>query len=138
MQPFADALACPWTLYDPWSDGRVIVRFEAGSHLTEAWTMMFLDWLTEQIEARVAEVIVVDLSEVDYLSSLGLGRLVGVLKTAWKNETSLRFACTQEPIQALLEATRLDRVLDVYPTLRKALEASPSPLLGPPSSPPGS
>lgn len=67
--------------------------------------------------------IVVDLKEVGFLDSTGLGVLVGRLKAVKKLGGWLRVVCTDERILRLFGITGLDRVLAIHDTVDAALAA---------------
>lgn len=67
--------------------------------------------------------IVVDLQDVGFLDSTGLGVLVGRLKVVKKRDGWLRIVCTDERILRLFGITGLDRILAVHETVDAALAA---------------
>ncbi len=67
-----------------------------------------------------APMVVVDLREVTFLDSTGLGVLVSGLKRARENGGDLRLVATSSHILRILAITRLDSVLSVYPDLSAA------------------
>jgi anti-sigma B factor antagonist len=76
--------------------------------------------LVEVIES-VGGVIVVDLSDVSYLDSVGLGTLVGALKRANERGAALRFVVTGSQILKVLNITGLIRVFETYATAEEAI-----------------
>lgn len=82
--------------------------------------------LRSALEERIAAGhtrIVVDLKDVGFLDSTGLGVLVGRLKALKKLEGWLRVVCTDERILRLFGITGLDRVLAVHDTVDAAVAA---------------
>lgn len=65
--------------------------------------------------------LVVDMGNVDFVDSSGLGAIVGVLKAARQAGGDLRIACPTSQFRAILELTMLDRVLRPYDTVEEAL-----------------
>jgi anti-sigma B factor antagonist len=65
--------------------------------------------------------LVVDMEEVSYLDSSGLGALVGVLKTARQAGGDMRIARPPEQALVVLELTTLDRVLTPYASVDEAV-----------------
>ncbi len=65
--------------------------------------------------------LVVDLGEVDFVDSSGLGTLVGGLKAARIAGGDLRIARPNDQARTILELTTLNRVLRPYPTVEEAL-----------------
>ena len=64
--------------------------------------------------------IVVDLSEVSFIDSTGLGTLVSGLKTARKAGGDLRLVAPTPQARRLLRLTTLDRVFVIADTLESA------------------
>ncbi len=65
--------------------------------------------------------LVVDMGNVDFVDSSGLGAIVGVLKAARQAGGDLRIACPTSQFRSILELTMLDRVLRPYETVEEAL-----------------
>ena len=82
--------------------------------------------LVEAIET-VGGVIIVDLADVTYLDSVGLGTLVGALKRANERGASLRFVVTGSQIIKVLNITGLIRVFDTYESVEGALRGRGQP-----------
>jgi anti-sigma B factor antagonist len=64
--------------------------------------------------------VVVDLREVTFLDSTGLGVLVAGLKRARENGGDLRLVATSSHILRMLAITRLDSVFAVFPEVSAA------------------
>ncbi len=58
--------------------------------------------------------LVVELSEVGFIDSLGLAALVSGLKLCRKNRGSLRLVGVQPSVRVLFEITRLDQAFELY------------------------
>jgi anti-sigma B factor antagonist len=69
--------------------------------------------------------LVVDLKTVSFIDSSGLGALVSALKTLKANggNGDVRLAHVQEPVVALLEIIRLNRVFTTYPSVENAVQS---------------
>ena len=65
--------------------------------------------------------LVVDMANVDFVDSSGLGAIVGVLKAARQAGGDLRIARPTSQLRSILELTMLDRVLRPYETVEEAL-----------------
>jgi anti-anti-sigma factor len=65
--------------------------------------------------------LVLDLAEVSFVDSSGLGTLIGALKAARQAGGDLRIARPAEQARVVLELTTLDRVLHPYATVEEAL-----------------
>jgi anti-sigma B factor antagonist len=80
------------------------------------------------LKARLAQAVadggkrlVVDLGEVPFVDSSGLGALIAGLKAARQVGGDLRIARPAEQARTILELTTLDRVLRPYATVEEAL-----------------
>jgi anti-anti-sigma factor len=80
------------------------------------------------VRARLTEVVatgqdrlVVDLVDVPFIDSSGLGALISVLKAARQAGGDLRIASPDDQPLTVLKLTTLDRVLKPYTTVEEAL-----------------
>jgi anti-sigma B factor antagonist len=78
--------------------------------------------------------LVVDLAEVTFVDSSGLGALIGGLQAARRAGGDLRLARAPAQVRYLFERTTLDRIVTIYPSVAAALsgyhgcpEARPAP-----------
>ena len=67
--------------------------------------------------------LVVDMENVDFLDSTGLGVLVGGLKRVRAHDGSLRLVCTQERILKIFRITGLTKVFPIHGSVDEALTA---------------
>jgi anti-sigma B factor antagonist len=69
--------------------------------------------------------LIVDLHDVEFIDSSGLGALVSALKTLKRADDSgdVRLARVQPAVASLLEVIRLDRVFRSYDTVDLALQS---------------
>ena len=65
--------------------------------------------------------LVLDLDEVTFMDSLGLGALIGAHKRARVLRGSLVIVCNSRPILRLFTATALDRVFTIVGSLDEAV-----------------
>ncbi len=66
--------------------------------------------------------VVVDLKDVRFIDSSGLGALVSGFKNASARQSSLKISSLQSQVKSMFELTRLHRVFDIYTTIDEALE----------------
>lgn len=67
--------------------------------------------------------LIVDLKEVRFIDSSGLGVLVSGFKNASTRQGSLRLSGLQTQVRSMFELTRLHRVFDIFQTIDEALES---------------
>jgi anti-sigma B factor antagonist len=89
--------------------------------------------LDEQIHGGNTD-LVVDLTNVSFLDSTGLGVLVGRLKLARTRGGHLRLVGADERVLKVFSITGLDKVFEIHRTLDSALAASGSTTSGPAAS----
>jgi anti-sigma B factor antagonist len=80
------------------------------------------DRLADLVEAGATR-LVVDLEDVDFIDSTGLGVLVGGVRRARAEDGDLRLVCTNARILKVFQATGLDEVFTIGPTVDDAVAA---------------
>ncbi|MDH4140583.1 MAG: STAS domain-containing protein [Coriobacteriia bacterium] len=75
--------------------------------------------LTEQIESGCTNVLV-DLEDVGFIDSSGLGVLVGALRRAKERSGGVRLVCTRENVLKIFRITGLDKVFPIFGTVEEA------------------
>lgn len=58
--------------------------------------------------------IIIDLAEIDFIDSSGLGSLVASLRSVNKLGGDIKIASLQDPVRAIFELTRLHRVFEIF------------------------
>lgn len=74
-------------------------------------------------------VLIVDLTDISYIDSAGLGSLLMAFKTLGKRDAKLHIVATpgRPGVRKILEITRLDTVMSIFNTLKDALESVKQP-----------
>lgn len=67
--------------------------------------------------------LIIDLSEVPFMDSAGLGALIGGIRRAREGEGEVAVACSRPTLTRLLHTTGFDRIVPVAESLEGALEA---------------
>jgi anti-sigma B factor antagonist len=67
--------------------------------------------------------VVIDLGDVNFINSSGLGMLIGGMSTMRKGGGELKLARASKKIQNLLEMTKLTTLFDVHQTVKAAVSA---------------
>ena len=67
--------------------------------------------------------LIVDLKEVRFIDSSGLGVLVSGFNNASARQGSLKLSGLQTQVRSMFELTRLHRVFDIFQTTDEALES---------------
>jgi anti-sigma B factor antagonist len=84
--------------------------------------------LRQQVVSLVGEGrqrIVIDLSGVEFVDSLGLGVLVSALKRVRAHGGELRVAGPVPRVRALFSLTRLEEIIEVYESVDEAVAGRP-------------
>jgi len=82
--------------------------------------------LNEQLHKLIDEnkkKVIVDLEEVKFINSSGLGMLIGGLTTLRNSGGELKLARASKKIEELLKMTKLSTVFDVHKTVNDAIAA---------------
>ena len=84
-----------------------------------------------QLRERVVDLVaagqvdlILDLTDVEFLDSTGLGVLVGALNRVRANDGSLALVLTQERILKIFEITGLRKVFPIHQTVAEAVGAA--------------
>ena len=78
--------------------------------------------LSKLLSDDKVEGVVLDLENINYMDSTGLGELVGYLSRFQDSGKRLRLVNPNDTIVKLLQLTRLDQVFKIYTSEEKALE----------------
>ena len=103
---------------EPQANGVAVVRLAGRLDLLSAADVK--QRLLEAVDAGHAR-LVVDIGEVTFIDSSGLGALIGGLKAARLAGGGLCLVRPGEQARLILELTTLDRVLRTFPTTEEAL-----------------
>jgi anti-sigma B factor antagonist len=85
--------------------------------------------LKERLRAAIdggATVVVVDLTETDFVDSTSLGVLLGATKRLREREGEIRLVVSRPELRRIFEITLLDRVFQLHDTREEALAAAPA------------
>ena len=66
--------------------------------------------------------LILDFSNVKFLTSSVLGLLIRISKKIYETEGVFRLCCIQPKIFEIFKITRLDKIFEIYPTRQDALE----------------
>ncbi len=67
--------------------------------------------------------ILIDLKDVRFIDSSGLGALVSGFKNAISHQGSLKLASLQPQVKSMFELTRLHRVFEIFTSMSEAVES---------------
>jgi len=72
------------------------------------------------LRAESAPALIIDLTDVPFIDSTGLGALVGAQLAAQKNNRKLALTSISPQVKALLDMTNVSQFFTTYPTIREA------------------
>jgi anti-sigma B factor antagonist len=67
--------------------------------------------------------VVLDMSTVNFVDSSGLGALLAILRQANRVRGDVKLVGLRPNVKAVMELTRLDKMFDVFPDVRAAVES---------------
>jgi len=102
-------------------DGVSILRFK--SERLDAHNSEVLKVKIKELFEGGAKNVLVDLAEVRFIDSSGLGALVSGFKNAVAYKGALALSGFQDQVRSMFELTRLNRVFDIYASEQEALAA---------------
>ena len=103
------------------SDGKVVV-IECPSRVDLSVAKGLREIMKESTE-RDKFLLVVDMAEMEFMDSTGLGALVSRIAVTRSNNGDIRLACVKEPILKLLELTHLDKIFQVFESVQAAVDS---------------
>lgn len=107
-------------LTDRVQDG-VVVLEPKGKIMGGPDASLLHDKLYEYIQQNKKKVVI-DLSQVDWMNSTGLGILISGYTTLRNNDGMLKLANVTDKIHSLLTITKLAGVFEAYPTVEDAIK----------------
>ncbi|MCX8084576.1 MAG: STAS domain-containing protein [Calditerrivibrio sp.] len=84
-------------------------------------SMPFKDKMTELVD-KGYYLLLIDLSQTNFIDSSGLGALVGKISTCRKNGGDVRLIAPTQRVVEILQITNLDKVLKIYKSKNDALK----------------
>jgi anti-sigma B factor antagonist len=77
----------------------------------------------EQLAASATPLIIMDLSEMDFICSNGLGAIVSVHVKSRRHKGEIRLAGPKPHVRDVLETTRLTQLFGIYASVQQAIDA---------------
>jgi anti-sigma B factor antagonist len=102
-------------------DGVAVLSFQRGRIHEEQEILLTLESLSRYVGSKKGLKILLDMSSLEYLSSAGLGHLVGLLKKARATGGSFKLCRLQEPIRELFEVMHLGKIFEIFASVEEAL-----------------
>lgn len=103
-------------------NGVTIARFTDKKILDESNIQIIGNQLFQLIDDEHRKKLVLDFSNVEYLSSAALGKLLTLDKKVKAFQGALRLCTIRKDILEVFKITRLDKVFKIFESREKALE----------------
>lgn len=103
--------------------GIAIVRFNETKILDQRNINAIAAELQEMVEKRAIRQMLINMENVQFLSSVVLGKLMALLKTLKANKGELRLCCIAPSIFEIFKITRMDTMLGIHATESEAVSA---------------
>jgi anti-sigma B factor antagonist len=103
-------------------DGRVLVLEPSGPIVGGPETDDLVNTARESLGGRYSA-IVVDLQNVEFMNSLGLGAFARILVSCSRDHGTVKVCNLRERVRALFNVTKLCRLFEFYLSESEALEA---------------
>jgi len=103
-------------------NGDVIILSIKGKLVSQAETNILHDKINEYVENDVINIIL-DLKQVSWLASLGIGAIMRNLLKIRKAGGDLRLTGLSEKVKSLFSITKLIGVIQIFDTVNEALES---------------
>jgi len=102
--------------------GKVVVAsFAKGGFRDERDILKVLEKLAEFIEKRQGVRLLFNMETIEYLSSAGLGALVGLLKKSKRQGGTFKLCSLQPAIRELFDVMKLTKIFDIFGSEEEAL-----------------
>ena len=108
--------------YEKTGENGDITRVVLAGELDAAGCEYLLECVEHQITGGVYKVVI-DCTELSFISSMGLGTLIRAHSRMKKKGGEVKLAGVKGAIATVLTTVHLDRVFHMYPTLDEAVEA---------------
>lgn len=103
-------------------DGVTVIRLRA-REVDETKLQRLTHEFTELVEAMPGDRLVIDLSEVTFLTSTGIGAIIALQKKLHASGSNLKLCSLHPDIQSLFSITQVDRLFDIQPNADEAVKS---------------
>ncbi len=100
--------------------GLVRVQSALSAATVDTFREELSDWQQREPDVRN---YVIDLAEVEFMDSAGLGTLIAALKRVTERGGDMKIACLQKKPRMVFEITRAYKVFEIYNSVDDALRA---------------
>jgi anti-sigma B factor antagonist len=101
--------------------GRTIVTLKGAIKLNESGYHFFKQ-IEELCVGDNTDIVLIDMSMINYIDSTGIGELVGYILRLRTNGRRMALINPQKTIMSLLHLSNLDKVIPIFPTKEEAFK----------------
>lgn len=101
----------------------IVVTLNEEKILEEMEIQALEDIIMPLISADKPTKLVIDFSNVKFLSSAVLGLLIRISKKIYESDGQLRLCCIERNISKIFKITRLDKVFDIFEDQPEAIDS---------------
>jgi len=102
-------------------DGVGVLSFDRVTIREAREFLRVLESLGRYVTRETGLRILLDMSNVEYLSSTALGHLVGILKKSRASQGVFKLCCLEPPIQEIFDVMRFDKMFEVFASVEDAV-----------------
>jgi anti-sigma B factor antagonist len=99
--------------------GRTIVTLKGAIKLSESGYDFFRQ-IKDLCEDDQADIVLIEMSMINYIDSTGIGELVGYIHRLQANGRRMALINPQKTIMSLIQLSHLDKVIPIFPTKEEA------------------
>jgi anti-anti-sigma factor len=104
-----------------------IVIMEVSGRIVLGNECLHVEWTLDELIAGNHKKVVLDLSKLEYVDSVGIGIIVTRCGQMESAGGEIRIASMKPRVEELVRTAKLHRILKVYPTVDEALESFTAP-----------
>lgn len=102
-------------------DGILVVAFE-GAHLDAKNSSQCKQYILDLIKQKQTYLMILDLHELKFIDSSGLGTFLSLLKDLHAHEGELKLAEMTKTVRTVFELVCMHKIFDIFPTVEDALK----------------
>lgn len=106
-----------------YTDSATVITFAEQKILEPSDISSLQEAIMSVIDQSQGISLVLDFSNVRFLSSAVLGLLIRLSKKVYEQQGTLKLCCIDEKIYEIFRITRLTKIFDIYPTRDEAADS---------------
>lgn len=101
----------------------ILIITPEGASLDVHSASSFKDQLVEFLEQKPFKDVVLDLHELQFIDSSGLGSLLSLLRTVQRKGGRLKLASITKPVRTTLELVSMHKIFEIFNTTDEAVRS---------------